>query len=439
MANNVYIGNRYVPLFDGDWVNNKTYDPLTIVSYGNNSYTSKKPVPLNTPPVSGGNDDPYWALTGNYNGQISNLQSRVSTLESNTADLPAIRADISDITSNRYGRVIFIGDSYANTSGFFTDAATMMGVSSRSTIKFLGATGFSVDASGYSGNNGFLRLLTEAVATLSDAQKAEVTDVIVCGGYNDAASFPNSAKIAAVEQGITNFKNYVDANLPNAKISIAMIGYAAEGYGSGTPHNIDELLFTEYMYMYTCNSLNIRYLTSPKYAMANTYYGSMDAYLDSDGVHPKSGAAHFIARALVNAMNNNDRLTTLPTMFSQATITSADGSWSSTLNMDYQVIGEELTIRWYARSIGCNLTVETQRRIKVASFTLPRACWFNHEHVAFMSELAIVGTSRAQASIQFEFVDGTNRCDVYMITPNGGNLTLFNVPYGEITMNMYAK
>lgn len=79
MANNVYIGNRYVPLFDGDWVNNKTYEPLTIVTYGNNSYTSKKPVPLNTPPT-GQTSDPYWALTGNYNGQISAINQRIDDL-----------------------------------------------------------------------------------------------------------------------------------------------------------------------------------------------------------------------------------------------------------------------------------------------------------------------------------------------------------------------
>lgn len=76
MPNNVYIGSRYVPIFDGIWNNTKSYEALTIVEYGNNTYTSKKPVPVGTLPTN----TSYWALTGNYNGQISNLQSQVDTI-----------------------------------------------------------------------------------------------------------------------------------------------------------------------------------------------------------------------------------------------------------------------------------------------------------------------------------------------------------------------
>lgn len=78
MANNVYIGMRYVPLFDGAWDNTKSYEALTIVEYGNNTYTSKKAVPVGTLPT----DTTYWALTGNYNGQISNLYNLINTIQS---------------------------------------------------------------------------------------------------------------------------------------------------------------------------------------------------------------------------------------------------------------------------------------------------------------------------------------------------------------------
>ena len=40
-----YIGARYVPKFDGDYNSEKEYEPLTIVTYMFNSYTSKKIVP----------------------------------------------------------------------------------------------------------------------------------------------------------------------------------------------------------------------------------------------------------------------------------------------------------------------------------------------------------------------------------------------------------
>ena len=76
MANNVYIGSRYVPIFDGTWDNTKSYEALVIVEYGNNTYTSKKPVPAGTLPTN----NTYWALTGNYNGQINNLQKQIDKL-----------------------------------------------------------------------------------------------------------------------------------------------------------------------------------------------------------------------------------------------------------------------------------------------------------------------------------------------------------------------
>lgn len=78
MSNNIYIGSRYVPKFDGDWDNTKSYEPLTIVSYGNNTYTSKIPVPVGILPT----DTNYWVLTGNYNGQIINIQNQIDDLKS---------------------------------------------------------------------------------------------------------------------------------------------------------------------------------------------------------------------------------------------------------------------------------------------------------------------------------------------------------------------
>lgn len=77
MANNVYIGARYVPKFDGDWDNTKVYEPLTIVMYSGSSYTSKREVPVGTMPT----DVDYWANTGNLNGYISLLQGEIDDLD----------------------------------------------------------------------------------------------------------------------------------------------------------------------------------------------------------------------------------------------------------------------------------------------------------------------------------------------------------------------
>lgn len=63
---NTYVGMRYVPIFDGEWDRTKTYEPLVIVSYQGNSYTSRTFVPTGIDI----NNTEYWALTGNYNAQV---------------------------------------------------------------------------------------------------------------------------------------------------------------------------------------------------------------------------------------------------------------------------------------------------------------------------------------------------------------------------------
>ncbi len=68
MAVTQYIGARYVPIFADpiEWSNTKTYEPLTIVTYQGNSYTSRCYVPKDIDIEN----EYYWAITGNYNAQV---------------------------------------------------------------------------------------------------------------------------------------------------------------------------------------------------------------------------------------------------------------------------------------------------------------------------------------------------------------------------------
>ena len=75
-AYNTYVGARYVPIFAGEWDATKTYEPLTIVMWQGNSYTSKTFVPAQT---EIGNED-FWALTGNYNAQVEVYRQEVQDL-----------------------------------------------------------------------------------------------------------------------------------------------------------------------------------------------------------------------------------------------------------------------------------------------------------------------------------------------------------------------
>ena len=75
MAIRQYIGARYVPKFydnpnnTSEWLPNVIYEPLTIVTYGLNSYTSKKTVPASVGDPA--NNPNYWVATGNFNSQLN--------------------------------------------------------------------------------------------------------------------------------------------------------------------------------------------------------------------------------------------------------------------------------------------------------------------------------------------------------------------------------
>lgn len=97
MANLQYIGARYVPKFyensqdpsSMEWESGVGYEPLTVVTYQDDTYTSKIPVPST---VGNPADNPnYWAKTGNYNAAIESLQQEVSNITNNT--IPTIIAN----------------------------------------------------------------------------------------------------------------------------------------------------------------------------------------------------------------------------------------------------------------------------------------------------------------------------------------------------------
>lgn len=107
-AHRQYIGQRYVPIFGRkneqsiDWDNTAPYEPLTIVLYEGNSFTSRQYVPAG---VSIDNEA-YWAETGNYNAQIEQyrqevlaLSETVGTLEG-TVETLVENAGVNDLLFN---------------------------------------------------------------------------------------------------------------------------------------------------------------------------------------------------------------------------------------------------------------------------------------------------------------------------------------------------
>ena len=109
MSTRQYIGARYViKVYENsqnpnsaEWEQNTTYEPLTMVTYNNSSYLSKKEVP---PTIGDPAQNPtYWVITGAYNGQIANLQNQIDTIED---VLDSISAPVSPyFTLEQFGGV----------------------------------------------------------------------------------------------------------------------------------------------------------------------------------------------------------------------------------------------------------------------------------------------------------------------------------------------
>lgn len=100
MSNLQYIGARYVPKFylnpddsSNDWKSGVLYEALTIVTYNNDSYTSKKTVPATIgDPAS---NPEYWACTTKYTAALVSLQSSLGQVESDVDDLNKLRSYVT--------------------------------------------------------------------------------------------------------------------------------------------------------------------------------------------------------------------------------------------------------------------------------------------------------------------------------------------------------
>ena len=224
MATRQYIGARYVPkFFNGEggsteWVSGIPYEPLTIVTYLGNSYTSKKPVPIGIDILN----SEYWANTGMWNSQVEQYRQEVEEVKNELGT-----------KENIARKILIIGDSYLDRTNSYGDKlASIMG-SSNVVLKGESGAGFLH----YStlGNKTFEGILTTYVATLTDDEKASFTDVMCIGGSNDRSQSESPLLTA-----IASFFTIAKANFTNARFHLGFLGWT--GFSS-TYQSADKLSF----------------------------------------------------------------------------------------------------------------------------------------------------------------------------------------------------
>lgn len=224
--NRQYVGARYVPKFSDpiEWNQQRSYEALEIVTHLGTSYTSKKPVPVGTEI----NNTEYWAITGNYNAQVEQYRQETVKVANDLASEVNNRKNGDNALSTRISRlenrkIIMIGDSYGIQNDgsvtvfyweYFRDA---LGLTDGINFfhSFQSGAGF--------GNEEYLYQLQNVSNSITD--KESITDIFVCGGWNDSDKSQSYGTDDAFNSGIDHFNDYIKANYPKARMTLAHISW----------------------------------------------------------------------------------------------------------------------------------------------------------------------------------------------------------------------
>ena len=118
-AHTQYIGARYVPILGRvgedsiEWNNSKPYEPLTIVLYQGNSYTSRQFVPADIDILN----EEFWANTGNYNAQIEQYRQEVQQMSGRIDDEVTARKNADNALGTRIDDEVTARENADNALG----------------------------------------------------------------------------------------------------------------------------------------------------------------------------------------------------------------------------------------------------------------------------------------------------------------------------------
>lgn len=181
-------------------------------------------------------------------------------------------------------KFVFVGDSYSvgwtpdgDVTGWPYIVKQYMGLTDEQVIYSL--------RGGYSfcwTNLWFSSLIDELDAD------STVTDVVVCGGYNDI-----EGNYSKVEAGILAFRTSVYSKFPNARIHIGFIGNSNNVFEKNKIFNCRRWYYDGASTM----GGNISYLNNVEYSLCNTY-----ETMSSDGKHPNATGQQLIAKNITNAL-----------------------------------------------------------------------------------------------------------------------------------------
>lgn len=346
---NTYIGARYVPIIMGNWNAETAYEPLSIVMYEGNSYTSRTFVPAGTVVTN----ETYWALTGNYNAQVEQYRQEVAALQddvnentssitninntlssydtritSNANDINTLEGNLGTTNSNvtaldgrvtnntnnintleRYTlqgkEVHFFGDSLTIGSGGTKSYPTMFGEITGATVVNHAVSGarYCESPSGDSSKYMSTQINT---ATLTNADY-----IFIQCGIND---FLQGYAIGSINSTMNYFKGALHADLTSlvnkmpAKAKLICISlFPCENYYNSTTPSSNNYMFETYntAIAEVCNELGIPVLDGTRGCGLTSVNFSA---LSSDGLHFNDMGYNLIAVSLAKSINTSTSL-----------------------------------------------------------------------------------------------------------------------------------
>lgn len=286
MAVRQYVGARYVPKFyefnNGVWQSNSEYEPLTIVQYNGNSYTSKKAVPSTIGDPSA--NPAYWVATGNYNAQVELYRQEVENYKEQCDDYGEKSLNAYKSTNKN---VLLFSDSYgmADGQGGWCSKAANLLTGIGGSCNYLAKSGY-----GFVGNEGtFLSEITDYANNMTTPQKEAITDVVIGGGWNDSGK-TQSDIITAMNTCLS----YCKTTFPNARIWVAFMAF-------DTQYSIlnDLMISVEPTYRAGALKNGCFYMTNLPYITHNT--NNM-----TDTRHPNDNGYSLIAKMVVEYLINGE-------------------------------------------------------------------------------------------------------------------------------------
>lgn len=286
----VRVGNTdvYVPQYDDTGIKKSIADETTARTNADNTLQSA---------INKEKEDRQYtdsSLQTAINKEVTYRKTADANLQKNIDDngnkLSALRQEFNSTRNSK--NIVLIGDSYLE--GYTPDGNVISwGEKLKNlmpfynfTIKYQGGAGFS-HPSGRTGER-FIDLLNKAGNDLSEAERNNVSLVLIGGGYND-----KDESKADLQNYINTFANRSRELFPYAEIDYSLIGWS---WASASRNKLRTMCSN----LKYCRTSGVKILTSTIFTLHDY------SFLSSDGVHPNDDGQNAIAQTMAQVINGGD-------------------------------------------------------------------------------------------------------------------------------------